>query len=196
MIGVVILTVAIGSLAVLSTRQWARSKDVDILDRVENAVSLDLGWLKTYGKHWRMTSGPYNLTCTQAGFSGTCDPFIVSSTTSEYNPDPAGDTCPNPSGTPVIADTALASAFVTAAASVTLNPARPFPIAVGDTTLISGGNSDTGRPRLVSGTSLVRTISLGRNLIYISYRFAGDDADAYRFRREVALHPEAAAWCP
>ena len=198
MIGVLILTATIGGLAILATRQWSSSNDVDILERVEATVARDLGWLKTYAKYWRMTRGPYNLTCTQAGFSSGCNPFIVSAGTSEYNPDPSGNTCPNPTGTPVVADTALASAFVQAAESArsTLTPAGPFPIAIGNTTLISGGSSDTGQPRLAAGTTLVRSISLGRTLITISYSFSGSDATPYGFRREVALYPEAAAWCP
>lgn len=196
LIGVLILTASIGGLAILTSRQMTKTSDTDVLDRVENEVARDLGWLKAYAKYWRMTSGPYNLTCSQVDLGSSCDAFIVSTTSSEYDPDPNANTCPNPTGLPVVSNTALANAFVSAAASVTLNPARPFAIAVGDTTLVSGGNSDSGRPRLPSGTSLVRNISLGNKLIYVSYSLTGANAASYQFRREVALHPEAASWCP
>lgn len=196
LIGVAILTASIGGLAILTSRQWTTTSDTDVLDRVENEVARDLGWLKSYAKFWRMTSGPYNLSCAQVDLSGSCDSFIVSSTSTEYNPDPNGTTCPNPGGVPSVANTALASAFVSAANTVTLNPRRPFAVAVGNTTLVSGGNADSGRPRLPAGTSLVRNITLGTKLIYVSYSFTGGNAGSYRFRRVAALHPEAASWCP
>lgn len=180
-----ILTVSIGTLALLFTRQWSSSRDVDVLQRVENAVAADLGWLKSYAKYWRMTSGPYNLSCSQAGFPTGCEPFAVSSTSSEYLPDE--NRCAT--------DTGLAADFVTAAASVTITPARPHAVALGDTTLLNSA-TDSGRPPLPSGTTLVRNISLGKNLIYISYNLNGSNAAAYRFRREMALMPEAASWCP
>lgn len=46
LIGVVILTASIGALAVVTAQQWSRSTDVDVLDRVENAVARDLGWVQ------------------------------------------------------------------------------------------------------------------------------------------------------
>lgn len=184
LIAVVILTVSIGILALLFTRQWSSSRDLDVLQRLENAVATDVGWLKSYAKYWRMTRGPFNLTCSQAGFPVGCDPFVISPTTTAYLPDEAS--CNSATG--------LAQDFVTAAAAVTISPPRPFTVAVGDTTLLNSA-SDTGRPLLPSGTTLVRSISLGKNLIYISYRFSGANADPYRFRRELALMPEAASWC-
>lgn len=210
LIAVVILTASISGLAILSARQSSSSTDVDVLDRVENAVATDLGWLKSYAKYWRMSSGPYDL-C-PSGFSYTdangytcsaptntprsgASSFTRSTTSIEYEPDPSGNTCPNPGGTTVVANTALASAFVSDAASSSLRPTDFAAVAVGDTTLLNSA-TDTGRPRLPAGTTLLRTISLGRNLIFVSYSFNGDNAAPYRFRREAALHPEAAAWCP
>lgn len=178
LIGVVILTASIGALAVVTARQWSRSTDVDVLDRVENAVARDLGWLKTYAKYWRMTSGPYNLTCTQAGFASGCDAFVLSSVSTEYLPD--ASRCATATG--------LADDFVTAAGSVTINPARPFSVTTGGTTLNVAG--------LPAGMSLTRTITTGRNLVFLSYSLSGANAADYRFRREVALRPEASAWCP
>jgi hypothetical protein len=184
-IAVVILTVSLGGLAILAGRQWASSRDVDVRGRIENAVASDLDWLKIYGKYWRMTSGPYNLTCTQAGFGANCTPFILSATSTEYDPDPIR--CATATG--------VAEDFVTAAAAVAITPSRPFAVAVGDTTLLSS-TADTGQPALPPGTSLIRTITLGKNLIYLSYRFSGANAAPYNFVREVSVRPEAATWCP
>jgi hypothetical protein len=198
LIAVVILTVSLGALAILASRQGSSARDVDVLDRLENAVAADLGWLKTYAKYWRMTSGPYNLSCTQAGFQAGCTPFVVSTTVTEYDPDPTGDTCPRPSATPPVADTALSDAFVTAAGSAvsaTIPPERPYGVAVGSTTLLDSA-TDTLQPRLPSGTALTRTISLGKNLIFLSYSFTGENAAPYQFLREVSIRPEASAWCP
>lgn len=178
LIGVVILTASIGALALVMAQQWRRSTDIDVLDRLENAVASDLGWLKTYAKYWRLASGPYDLTCTQAGFASGCDVRLFSSTNTDYQPDEAR--CATATG--------LADDFVTAAGSVTINPARPFAVSSGTTTLNVAG--------LPSGTSLTRTISTGRNLVFLSYSFTGANAASYRFVREVALQPEAAAWCP
>lgn len=178
LIGVVILTASIGALAVVTAQQWSRSTDVDVLDRVENAVARDLGWLKTYAKYWRMTTGPYNLTCTQAGFGNSCTAFVPSSVVTEYAPD--ADLCAT--------NTGLADAFVTAAGSVTINPARPFAVASGTSTLAVAG--------LPAGMSLTRTLTTGTNLVFLSYGLSGANAAAYGFRREVALRPEASAWCP
>lgn len=178
LIGVVILTASIGALAVVTARQWSRSADVDVLARVENAVASDLGWLKTYAKYWRMTSGPYNLTCTQAGFGNSCTAFVPSTFGLDYEPDAAR--CATATG--------LADDFVTAAASVTLNPARPFTVASGATTLNVAG--------LPTGMSLTRTITTGKNLVLLSYSLTGANAASYSFRREAALRPEASAWCP
>lgn len=178
LIGVVILTASIGTLALATARQWTRSSDVDVLDRVENAVATDLGWLKTYAKYWRMSSGPYNLTCTQAGFGAGCTPFLVSSVSTEYDPD--SSLCATATG--------LADAFVTAAASVTLTPARPYTVASGNTTLSVSG--------LPSGMTLTRSLTTGKSLVFLSYSLSGANAANYRFRREVALRPEASAWCP
>ena len=178
LIGVVILTASIGALAVVTARQWSTSTDVDVLDRVESAVARDLGWLKTYARYWRMTSGPYNLTCTQAGFGNSCTAFVLSQFSTTYEPDEA--LCAT--------DTGLADDFVTAAASVTLNPARPFTVASGATTL-----NVTGLP---SGLSLRRTLTTGKNLVFLSYSLIGTNAAGYGFVREVALQPEASASCP
>jgi len=175
---VVILTASIGALAVVTARQWTLSADVDVLDRVENAVASDLGFLKTYAKYWRMTSGPYNLTCTQAGFGAGCSAFVVSNVSTEYAPDESQ--CATATG--------LADAFVTAAGSVTITPARPFSVASGSTTLSVAG--------LPGGMSLTRTLTTGKNLVYLSYSLSGANAASYRFRREVAVRPEASAWCP
>jgi hypothetical protein len=178
LIGVVILTASIGALAALTARQWMGSTNVDVLDRVENAVARDLGWLKTYAKYWRMSSGPYNLTCTQAGFGNSCTAFVASTTSTEYEPD----------ATRCATATGLADDFVTAAGSVVITPARPFAVASGSTTLDVAG--------LPSDTSLTRTITTGKNLVFLSYSFTGTNAAPYNFVREVALQPEAAAWCP
>lgn len=178
LIGVVILTVSIGTLAAVTARQWSRSSEVDVLDRVENAVASDLGWLKSYAKYWRMTTGPYNLTAAQTCPGATCDAFVFSNTTTDYQPDAAQ--CATATG--------LADAFVTAAGSVTIDPARPHSVSGGTTTLNVAG--------LPSGTSLTRTISTGKNLVFLSYAFTGTNADPYNFVREVAVKPEAAAWCP
>lgn len=178
LIGVVILTASIGALAVLTSRQMTTSTDVDVLDRVENAVARDLGWLKTYAKYWRMSSGPYNLTCTQAGFGANCSAFVTSSVSTEYSPDEAR--CATATG--------LADDFITDAGSVTITPARPFALASGSITLNVAG--------LPSGASLTRTITTGKNLVFLSYSFSGGSASNYKFRREVAVLPEASAWCP
>jgi hypothetical protein len=178
LIGVVILTASIGVLAALTARQWSSSADVDVLDRVESAVARDLGWLKTYATYWRMTSGPYNITCTQAGFGNSCTAFVSSRFGLEYAPDEAR--CATATG--------LADDFVTAAGSVTLNPARPFTVASGATTLGVSG--------LPSGMSLTRTITTGNNIVYLSYSLTGANAATYNFRREAALRPEASGWCP
>ena len=172
-IGAMILAITIGGLAILYTRQWALNADTDVLGRVENAVSQDLGWQKTYAKYWMMSSGPYNLTATQTGASA----YVVSTNTIEYEPD----------STRCATATGLAGDFVTAASSVTITPARPFPIAVGRTQLAVSG--------LPSTISLWRTISLGKNIVFVSYSLEGDGAASYRFQREVALRPEASAWC-
>ncbi|MFM7086359.1 MAG: hypothetical protein ACKOXO_05130 [Cyanobium sp.] len=174
----VILTASIGALAVVTARQWSRSSEVDVLDRVENAVASDVGWLKTYAKNWRLASGPYNLSCTQAGFAADCDVRVFSNTTTDYAPDEAR--CATATG--------LADDFVTAAAGATITPARPYAVASGSTTLNVSG--------LPSGTSLTRTITTGKNLVFLSYAFTGSNAAAYNFVREVAVKPEAAAWCP
>ena len=103
-----------------------------------------------------------------------------------------------PNATSGTADTALASAFLTAAASVSLTPQRPFALAVGNSTLVenSGGSSAITDRRLPLNTSLVRSITLGKNVIYVSYSFTGTNAASYRFLREAAVRPEASAWCP
>lgn len=185
LIGVVIITASIGALAALSVRQWSRSTDVDVLDRAENAVAQDLGWLKTYAKYWRLTRGPYDLSCTQAGFASGCTDPVFSHTT-DYLPDAAA--CATATG--------LAEAFVTAAGSVATTPARPFAVASGSTTLTVAG--------LPGGMTLQRTISTAKplnsspdNLVYVSYALLQDGQPSpYQFVREVALRPEAAAWCP
>jgi Tfp pilus assembly protein PilV len=177
LIGVVILTVSIGALAAVTARQWSRSSEVDVLDRVENAVARDLGWLKSYAKYWRMSTGPYNLSAAQTCPGASCE-FVFSNTTTDYQPD--GARCATATG--------LADDFVTAAGSVTITPARPHSIAAGDTTLNVAG--------LPNGTSLTRTITTGKNLVFLSYSFTGTNAAGYNFVREVALKPEAAAWCP
>jgi len=178
LIGVVILTASIGGLAVLTARQWSSSGEVDVMERVESAVARDLGWLKTYATYWRMTSGPYNLTCTQAGFGNDCTAFIPSRFSHEYEPDAAR--CSTATG--------LADDFVSAASSVTLSPARPFSVASGATTL-----SGIGLP---AGMILTRTITTGKNLVFLSYSLSGTNAATYGFRREAALRPEATGWCP
>lgn len=119
LIGVVILTASIGALAVVTAQQWGRSTDVDVLDRVENAVASDLGWLKTYAKYWRLASGPYDLSCVQAGFPAGCTVRNFSAGTTDYQPDEA--LCATATG--------LADAFVTAAGSAdsgTITPAPPL----------------------------------------------------------------------
>lgn len=196
LIGVVILTASIGALAVVTARQWSRSVDVNVLDRVENAVASDLGWLKTYAKYWRMTSGPYPLTCEQAGFASGCSvaaPFVTSKLATEYEPDPA--LCTETTG--------LAEGFVKAASTVTLTPARPFSIDSENLTqilLTSDPNPDPGEGQydssLPPGATLVRTITPGTNIVKITYSLTGGNAAAYGFLREAALQLEASAWCP
>lgn len=193
LIGAAILTVSISGAAIIASQEWASSADLDVMSRIDNAVASDSAWLKTYAKYWRMVSGPYSITCTQAGFPSACRAFVYSATSSEYEPDPDQNLCPNATSTG--APTALANAFVTAAASVTINPARPYTVAIGETILINSA-TDTGQPRLPSGTHLARDIRLSGNLIYISYSFIGANAATYKFRREVAIRPEAASWCP
>lgn len=178
LIGVVILTASIGALALLSARQWSTSTNVDVLDRVENAVARDLGWLKTYAKYWRLASGPYSPTCAQAGFPSGCGERVFSRTTTDYQPDESR--CATATG--------LADDFVAAANTVVINPARPFAVASGDTTLTVAG--------LPSGMSLTRTLATGKNLVFVSYSLTGANASSYGFVREVALRPEAASWCP
>ena len=196
LIGVVILTASIGALAVVTARQWSRSVDVDVLDRVENAVASDLGWLKTYAKYWRMTSGPYPITCVQAGFGSGCTAFVTSKLATEYEPDPAD--CADPTDL-----TALAKGFLDAASTVALTPARPYPInplSLTQTLLTSNPNPQAGQGvydrTLPSGTSLQRTITPGTNIVYLSYALTGTNAAPYRFIREAALQLEASAWCP
>ena len=193
MIGVAILTVSIGTLAVLTARQWSSSADVDVLDRVENAVARDLGWLKTYAKYWRMTSGPYPLTCEQAGFGSGCTAFVTSKLATTYEPDP--DLCTETTG--------LAEGFVEAASTVSLTPARPFainPDNLTQTLLTSNPSPQAGQGQyersLPSGTSLVRTITPGTNIVSLSYSLQGANAAPYRFVREAAVMLEASAWCP
>ena len=193
LIGVVILTASIGALAVVTARQWSRSVDVNVLDRVENAVASDLGWLKTYAKYWRMTSGPYPLTCEQAGFDSGCTAFVSSKFATVYEPDPA--LCTEATG--------LAEDFVEAASTVTLTPARPFAIDPENLTqilLTSEPNPDPGEGQydssLPPGATLVRTITPGTNIVKITYSLTGGNAAAYGFLREAALQLEASAWCP
>jgi hypothetical protein len=190
LIGVVILTASIGALAVVTAQQFGRSSDVDVLDRVENAVARDLGWLKTYAKYWRLASGPYDLSCVPAGFPAGCTVRNFSSGTTDYQPDEA--LCATATG--------LADAFVTAAGSAnseTIIPARPFsPVTSGATALSVAG--------LPAGMTLQRTITTTRpqntspnNLVYVSYALLQNgQPSSYNFVREVALRPEAAAWCP
>lgn len=205
LIGVLILTASIGTLALVTARQWSRSADVDVLDRVENAVASDLGWLKTYAKYWRLASGPYDLTCTQAGFASGCDVRVFSSSTTDYQPDEAR--CGTATG--------LAQDFINAAAAArtTIAPNGPFAI---PTFLTDGTTAQTIKgvppivnneglplpvPNLPPGTSLFRTIRISataseKNMIYLTYSFEGAAAAPYRFVREAAIQPEAAAWCP
>lgn len=190
LIGVVILTASIGALAVVTAQQWGRSTDIDVLDRVENAVASDLGWLKTYAKYWRLASGPYDLSCVQAGFPAGCTVRNFSTGTTDYQPDEA--LCATATG--------LADAFVAAAGSAdsgTITPAPPLPrVASGTNTLNVAG--------LPAGMTLQRTITTTRpqntspnNLVYISYALLQNgQPSSYNFVREVALSPEAASWCP
>jgi len=183
LIGVVILTASIGVLAALTARQWSSSADVDVLDRVERAVASDLGWLKTYATYWRMTSGPYSITCTQAGFGSGCTAFVSSRFSLEYAPDEAR--CATATG--------LADDFLTAARSndsATLTPARPT------FALFETGNRTFNLNNLPAGMSLTRTITTGKNLVFLSYSLTGANAASYNFRREAALRPEASGWCP
>lgn len=194
MIGVVILTVSLGSLAVLSARQWSSSGNIDVQDRLENAVARDHGWLKTYAKQWRLGSGPYDVSCTQAGFAADCDTRVVTNTITDYQPDE----------TRCATATGLAQDFLNAARTVTITPARPFaiPSVPSDGTSASTIKGDplpvTGLP---TGTALYRTIRISntpaeKNIVYLSYSFEGTGADAYGFVREVAIRPEASSWCP
>ena len=181
LIGVVILTASIGVLAALTARQWSSSADVDVLDRVESAVASDLGWLKTYATYWRMTSGPYSITCTQAGFGSGCTAFVSSRFSLEYAPDEAR------------CATGLAEDFLTAARSndsATLTPARPT------FALFETGTRTFNLNNLPAGMSLTRTITTGKNLVFLSYSLTGANAASYNFRREAALRPEASGWCP
>jgi hypothetical protein len=214
MIAVLIITASIGALAVLSARQWASTKDLNVLDRVENAVALDLGFIKSHAKYWMMSSGPYNLCPENFSYTSTnsftCEAtadtplsgaksFTKSSTTITYDPDPNENTCPNPISSPVVADTTLATAFINHAKTSTIKPIWSFPPTGSGPpwadTLIDSA-TDTGRPSLPSGTKLERTISVGKNIVYVTYRFTGTNADPYGFVRKVAIHPEAAASCP
>lgn len=182
LIGVFILTVSIGALALATARQWSNSRDVDVLDRVENAVGSDLGWLKTYASYWRLASGPYSttqLSCTQAGFASGCAERIFSNSITIYQPDE----------TRCATATGLADDFIAAANGVSITPPRPFSPIVAGTTTLNVAN-------LPSGTSLRRTLTTGKNLVFLSYSFVGGNAAAYGFRREVSVMPEAASWCP
>lgn len=198
LIGVAILTASIGALAVVTAQQFSRSADVNVLDRLENAVARDVGWLKSYAKTWRLASGPYDLSCTQAGFASGCDVRVFSTTITDYQPDEAR--CATATG--------LAQDFINAAASVSITPARPFTIPTvasnGTSAVLIKGDSN-GNPLnvagLPSGTGLYRTIRIStalaeRNVVYLSYSFEGPGTEAYRFVRDVVLRPEAAAWCP
>jgi len=184
LVAVIIIALSIAGLSFLVGRQAGSSSDAAVLARVENIVANDLAWLKSYGKYWRMKSGLYNITCTQAGFSAGCSGPELSSTIS-YDPD-AGQ-CSSA--------TLLAENFVSAAGSVAITPPRPYPISLGASTLLSSAN-DAGQPPLPAGTSVIRTITAGKNLIYVSYSFSGDNAAAFRFARQAAVRPEASAWCP
>lgn len=216
LIAVVIITASIGALALLSARQWSSSKDLNVMDRLENTVALDLGWLKTFGRYWRMSVGPYNLcptgfnyatnanTCTSPNtpLSGATS-YTLSTTNIDYEPDPNNNTCPNPTSSPVIADDVLARTFLAAARDSTITPIWQFPpigsgtiTASSVTTVLINSASDTGRPQLPSQTTLERTITFGKNLLYITYSFTGSNAAPYGFVRKVAVHPEAAAYCP
>lgn len=198
LIAAVIISASLGALALLSTSQWANSKDVDILNRAENAIARDLGWLKSYAKYWRMTSGPYNFTATQTGASS----YTLSRNTIEYQPDrsdvtPAETRCSTSS-------TSMAQAFISDASSdaagTAFNPNRPFNLSTSAATTLT----PTGLP---AGLSLRRTIAFSktvnstdistRNTVYITYTLDdGSGSSAYRLIREVALRPEAADWCP
>lgn len=200
MLAGVILTITLGVLALTASRDWSRSQDGDVLARLENAVAADLGWLKTYARYWRMSSGPYNLTCTQAGFGASCSSadFTFSTTTILY--DPVASRCATATG--------LAQDFINTAASVrlTLSPPGPYTIP----TVPTDGTSGSGTPNpktdlavtgLPSGSALYRTLRIGtsssdKHLIYLSYSYEGTGASSYSFLREVALRPEASGWCP
>lgn len=219
LIAVVILTTSIGGLAVLSARQWSRSTDIDVLDRVENAVAADLGWLKSYAKYWRMSSGPYDLcptgfnysannnTCSvpDTGANSTNSPrsgasvFTRTLTTVNYEPDRTDLNEARCSTT-----TGLAQAFLndaSANATQTLfTPNRPYALSTAaPVTLLSN-------TQLPFNLSLRRTIAFTRangsvnNTLYITYLLddgQGSPATSpYRFQREVALRPDAADWCP
>ncbi|MFM7311856.1 MAG: hypothetical protein ACKO0M_01600 [Cyanobium sp.] len=197
MIALVLVTAALGGLAILITGQTSTSRDVDVLGRVEKGIASDLGWLKSYAKIWRLTSGPYNLTATQTGAST----YTISTNTLEYQPDRT-DVTPTESRCST-STTSLAQAFITDASTSTaqtaLTPNRPFALSTSAATTLTG----LGLP---AGLSLTRTIAFTKtvsgtnvsvpNTVYITYTLNNNAGVAsYRFVREVALIPEAAAWC-
>ena len=210
LITVVILTASIGGLALLITNQWSASKDVDVLDKVENAVARDLGWLKTYAKYWRMSAGPYDL-CPR-GFSYTAtnqftckvssdsprsgaSSYTRYNTTLAYEPDRSDlseNRCATTSG--------LAQAFISSAqadATRTLfTPNRPFDLTQTNIP-VTGLPAGMTLTRTISYTDPTATTKNVNNIVYLTYSLDdGSGSSPYRFRREVALRPEAASWCP
>lgn len=210
LIAVVILTASIGSLAILASNQWRSSKDVDVLDKVENAVARDLGWLKSYAKYWRMNAGPYDLcpsgflytavndyTCKAPSDSprSGASAYTRSNTTLSYEPDRSDlneNRCDSASD--------LAKAFISSAqadaAKTLFSPNRPFELSTG-TIPISGLPKGMTLTRTISYTDPTASTKNVNNIIYLSYSLnTGSSTSSYRFRREVALRPEAASWCP
>ena len=183
LIAVTLLTSSIATVALLTTREAATRDEVQSLTQIENAVALDLGWLKTYAKYWRMSSGPYSFL--DASMTAASS-FTQSPGTLTYEPPMDDD-----DSSRCLSGTAMASAFLSEAASTgagTIRPSRPFTVATGKVQLNS---SD-----LPIGVQLFRTITTGNNMVYLSYSLEGTRAARFRYQREVAIRPEAAAWCP
>lgn len=174
LVAVLIASSAIALIVPTFIRQLGASSEATSLNSVESVVSRDLDWISDYARWWRLRSGPYNITATiaqlPAGTAYATSPEVA------YLPPP--DRCA--AGT-------MAAGFQEALASVTTNPARPYPI--------DASSSAAATLATVGGVTVRRALTPSGNTLRVTYSLEGDPASSLRFLRQASVLIEASAWC-
>ena len=172
-----VFTACLALLASLLANQTSNPRKTATLDAIETTASADLAWLRNYANFYRLESGPFNTTSTITG----ADSFTQSSYLS-YQPDP--DIC---------ASETLPAAFVAAAQSVVITPAK-----LADIPSTSGTEQQITLPTSAGSTQLFRKISFPSGQVdhvTVSYYLKNDSLNL-GFQRNTAILIDAFAWCP